>query len=92
MQWAYRHHGVNIPRTSRDQKAAARPISEGELQPGDMVFTGNPVKHVMMYTGEGQLVEAMGRKWGVVTSSLQGRTSGGKAVYYGTFRDQIASN
>jgi cell wall-associated NlpC family hydrolase len=89
MQWAYRNHGINIPRVSRDQQAAATPISADQLQSGDLVFTGNPVKHVMMYTGDGQLVEAMGRKWGVVNSSLGRRTGGGKAVYYGTFRDQI---
>ena len=91
VHYAYRRYGMQLPRVSRDQKAAAQMITSDQMEPGDLVFTGNPVKHVMMYLGEGRLVEAMGRKYGVVTSSLSGRTSGGKAVYYGTFRHLLSN-
>ncbi len=86
VQYSYRKFGMKVPRVSRDQKAAATMITPEQLEPGDLIFTGNPVKHVMIYKGESDLVEAMGRKWGVVNSGLGRRTRGGKAVYYGTFR------
>jgi cell wall-associated NlpC family hydrolase len=86
VHYAYRKYGIQLPRVSRDQHRAAQPIKMEELEPGDLIFTGNPVKHVMMYKDEGSLVEAMGRKWGVVNSGLGRRTGGKKAVYFGTFR------
>ena len=58
MQWAYKQLGVHIPRTSEEQYAAGTPISAGQLQPGDLVFsagsdgtTSHP-GHVAMYVGE----------------------------------------
>jgi peptidoglycan DL-endopeptidase CwlO len=57
--WAYRQAGVSLPRTSRDQFAALRPITREELRPGDLVFAGSPtVHHVGIYIGDGMIVHA----------------------------------
>lgn len=77
--------GNRVPRVSRDQQSAAKPVaSAAELKTGDLVFTGDPVKHVMIFVEDGELVEAMGRKWGVRRSELNGRISG-KPHFFGSF-------
>lgn len=77
--------GNRVPRVSRDQQSAGRPVaSAAELKTGDLVFTGDPVKHVMIFIEDGELVEAMGRKWGVRRSELAGRI-GGKPHSFATF-------
>jgi cell wall-associated NlpC family hydrolase len=33
-------------------------VDLGDLQPGDLVFYGNPIHHVGLYIGDGQMIEA----------------------------------
>jgi cell wall-associated NlpC family hydrolase len=40
------------------QQASITPVSQSDLQPGDLMFFGSPVHHVAMYIGNGQMVEA----------------------------------
>jgi cell wall-associated NlpC family hydrolase len=57
--WAYRQHGINLPRTSRGMRVVTRRISQGELRPGDLVFYGRKrIHHVTMYIGEGMVIAA----------------------------------
>lgn len=56
--WAWNQAGVNIPRTSRQQYAALPNVSRSELRPGDLVFFGDPIHHLGIYIGDGQMVEA----------------------------------
>ncbi|WP_081788457.1 C40 family peptidase [Candidatus Blastococcus massiliensis] len=56
--FAYRAAGVSLPHSSRSQSQMGRPVSRGELQPGDLVFFYSPVSHVGMYIGNGQMVHA----------------------------------
>ncbi len=56
--YAWRQAGVSLPRTSGAQKAATQRISRDQLQPGDLVFSGNPVYHVGMYIGGGQMIHS----------------------------------
>lgn len=50
-------------------------ISKSELQPGDLVFeySGGKSKHVGVYIGNGYVVEARGRDYGVVKTGLNDR-------------------
>ncbi|MGC4934117.1 C40 family peptidase [Gordonia sp. DT30] len=54
-QWAYRQAGLELPRLAQEQDTAGSPVSQSDLQPGDLaVWDG----HVAMYVGNDQLVEA----------------------------------
>ncbi|WP_343101365.1 NlpC/P60 family protein [Romboutsia sp. MSSM.1001216sp_RTP31141st1_G3_RTP31141_220114] len=56
--WCYKQIGINIPRTSREQGVAGKYVSKANLQPGDLVFFNNPISHVGMYIGNGQMIHA----------------------------------
>lgn len=56
--YVYRHAaGIEIGGTTWAQVGAGRPVSQSELQPGDLVFTYN-VEHVGIYIGGGSYIHA----------------------------------
>lgn len=55
---AYQAAGVDIPRTSRAQSTAGVYVDRANLQPGDLIFFYDPVGHVGMYIGNGQMVHS----------------------------------
>lgn len=73
--YAWGRAGVDIPRTSRAQANDARSISRSDLRSGDLVFFGEPVSHVEMYVGDGQLVGSSRSKGRVATSSIRYRSN-----------------
>lgn len=55
----YTQHGLHPPRVSRDQARWGTAVSAAQLEPGDLVFFGDPtVYHVGMYIGGGYYVHA----------------------------------
>lgn len=58
MLWSWAQVGVSLPRTSRAQYAGTQRVPISELQPGDLVFSGNPIHHVGMYIGGGQMIHS----------------------------------
>lgn len=58
IMWAWGHAGVSLPHFSGAQYASTTHISMSQLQPGDLVFPGNPGDHVAMYIGGGMVIEA----------------------------------
>jgi hypothetical protein len=73
IQYAYRQHGVLLPRTSKEQATEGRKLSRkvGALAPGDLLTfsnRGGPVTHVGMYLGEGKFIHSATR--GVLVSRL----------------------
>jgi len=58
----YRINGLNLPRNSRSQFRAGRPVSRQNLKKGDLVFFatkgGTRVTHVGMYIGDDQFIHA----------------------------------
>ncbi len=64
--WAWGQVGVGLGHYTGSQHAQTQPISEAELQPGDLVFywrggrSGDP-SHVGLYVGDGNIVHAPGR-------------------------------
>lgn len=69
--FAFRAAGVELPRTSRALSQVGTPVAPVDLQPGDLVFFYNPVRHVGIYVGDGLLVHASraGRPVAVVDMS-----------------------
>jgi peptidoglycan DL-endopeptidase CwlO len=55
--WSYAQVGVSLPHSSYALYSVGVPVSEGELQPGDLVFFDG-LGHVGIYIGGGQFVHA----------------------------------
>ncbi len=58
MYWAYAQAGVSISRPADYQRDDSVRISYEDLQPGDLVFYGEPPSHVGMYIGNDEIVNA----------------------------------
>ena len=56
--WAYRQVGVTIPRVADDQARAGTYVARSDLRAGDLVFFYDPVTHVGIYDGNGNVVNA----------------------------------
>ena len=70
-----RQHGINFPRTSRDQAKIGTTISRDQLQVGDLVFFNNGstsrINHVGIYIGGNDFIHASsGSNMSVIVSSL----------------------
>jgi|GEM_PF-3545590 len=79
VQAAYRTVGISLPRTTQEQVNAGTAVGLHDWRPGDLLFSigaasehGTPAApgHVGMYVGNHQVIEAKGRAYGVVVSSL----------------------
>ena len=57
--------GVGLSHSSRAQTGEGAPVSQGQLQPGDLVFYYSPVSHVGIYIGNGMIVHAANPSSGV---------------------------
>lgn len=59
VQYVMNEAGVDVPRVSRDQARAGRPVAGlADARPGDLVFFGSPVDHVGIYAGDNEMVVA----------------------------------
>ena len=56
--WAYRQVGITIPRVADAQARAGTYVARSDLQAGDLVFFYNPVSHVGIYDGHGNVLNA----------------------------------
>jgi cell wall-associated NlpC family hydrolase len=62
---AWQQAGVSLPHSAAAQMSSGTPVSQSQLQPGDLVFYYSPVSHVGMYIGHGQIVNAENPSAGV---------------------------
>ena len=56
VQWVFEQHGLNLARTTREQKRQGRRVKKKALRPADLVFFSSPksrgrVSHVGIYLG-----------------------------------------
>ena len=89
---AYQAAGVTIPRDAHEQWMKARRISREHLQPGDLVFLADPedahcITHVMLYAGDGRVIEGPGTGSSVREIPLDEKLkeAAGRRVYYGSY-------
>lgn len=63
----YAHFGVYLPHYDLSQRAYGRPVASiSQAKPGDLVFYSG---HVAIYIGNGQVVSARNRRYGVAITS-----------------------
>ena len=76
VQYLYKKHGVNLPRTAWAQSKKGKPVDLAHLKKGDLLFfltdkkRGIPVTHVGIYLGNGEFIHAASRKQGIIISPL----------------------
>ncbi|HET7607632.1 MAG TPA: C40 family peptidase [Gammaproteobacteria bacterium] len=70
--YAYGQAGYRVPRTSQELFRAARKISVGDADPGDLMFFQDQTKlsHVGIYLGDGMFVHAPASGQNVAVASL----------------------
>jgi cell wall-associated NlpC family hydrolase len=68
MAWA--QAGVSLPHSSSAQYSSGPHVAASQLQPGDLVFYYNPISHVGIYIGNGQIVHAANPSTGVAVAGL----------------------
>ncbi|MBI4803357.1 MAG: C39 family peptidase [Elusimicrobia bacterium] len=95
----YRAWGLNLPRNASDQFAASKSAARESLKPADLVFSSeadNPenISHVMLYSGEGKIIEAtrdtdsvrevsFKEKFGLELNKVKnGQIINGKKIYF----------
>ena len=71
--YAYEQAGYRVPRTSQELFRAARKISIGDADPGDLMFFQDQTKlsHVGIYLGDGRFVHAPASGKNVAVGSLE---------------------
>jgi cell wall-associated NlpC family hydrolase len=75
VQYVFARHGVSLPRTSRQQATAGRPLPRAltALKPGDLMLfssNGRGVNHVAIYAGDNRMIHSSAGAGGVVYDDL----------------------
>lgn len=72
-QSIYKHFGVSLPRTARDQSQVGIEVPISKIQPGDLVFYSsgqNYVTHVAIYIGNSKIIHARTPAHGIGINSV----------------------
>ena len=75
--YVYKHFGISLNRSSKDQIKNGVAVEKNNLQPGDLVIFNNDantkIGHVGIYIGDGNFIHASNPKGGVkITTLLSG--------------------
>ena len=58
VMYVYAKLGVDLPHSSRMMSEMGTAVPDSQLEPGDLVFFGNPVHHVGIYVGDGKMINS----------------------------------
>jgi cell wall-associated NlpC family hydrolase len=76
VQYLYRKHHINLPRTAWEQSKKGQVVQKENLQKGDLLFfltdkkRGIPITHVGIYIGDGNFIHAASKKDGIIISPV----------------------
>ena len=80
MMYCYSKIGIELPRVSVNQAEVGLGVPIDEIREGDIVCMHTSdrngvgkTSHVAIYIGDGKLIEARGRRYGVVITNLEDR-------------------
>ena len=60
VKYCYAQVGISLPHSSAMQYTYGTHVSRDQLMPGDLVFFYNPIHHVGIYIGNGNMINATG--------------------------------
>lgn len=65
VQYVYKQHGINLPRSSRQQATVGKTIPRNQIQKGDLLFfrtstSGGNIGHVAIYAGNNKILHTWG--------------------------------
>lgn len=88
----YQANGIPTPRDAHEQWMKARPITQDQLQPGDLVFLADPqdtqrITHVMLYIGRNRVIEGpgTGKRVREIDLALRLKEAEGREISFGTY-------
>jgi hypothetical protein len=88
----YQAHNIIIPRDAHEQWLKARPIARKDLQPADLIFIADfkrpeRIAHVMLYIGQGRVIEApgTGKRVRVIALRKRLKEAQGRRIAFGTY-------
>ena len=76
VQYLYKKHNINLPRTAWEQSKKGQIVEKHELQKGDLLFfltdkkRGIPITHVGIYIGNGNFIHAASKEKGIIISPI----------------------
>jgi cell wall-associated NlpC family hydrolase len=86
VQFIYQGFKIDLPRSSAEQAQVGKVVTHNmdfsKLLPGDLLFFrrgGRGIGHAGIYLGEGKMIHASNRRWGVTITDLR------QPYYEGTF-------
>lgn len=86
VQFIYKGFQIDLPRSSAEQAQVGKVVTHNmdfsKLLPGDLLFFrrgGRGIGHAGIYLGEGKMIHASNRRWGVTITDLR------QPYYEGTF-------
>jgi cell wall-associated NlpC family hydrolase len=86
VQYIYKGFKIDLPRSSAEQAQVGKVVTHNmdfsKLLPGDLLFFrrgGRGIGHAGIYLGEGKMIHASNRRWGVTITDLR------QSYYEGTF-------
>ena len=56
--WAFQQAGVSLPHSSQALASGGQPVSQAQIQPGDVITYYSDASHVGIYLGQGRIVHA----------------------------------
>jgi cell wall-associated NlpC family hydrolase len=62
VKYVYAKVGISLPHSSRMMYDYGASVSRSQLEPGDLLFFYNPIHHVGIYIGNGQMINARGSR------------------------------
>ncbi|WP_091215958.1 C40 family peptidase [Paenibacillus sp. BC26] len=76
VQYIFKQHGIDLPRSSRQQAKVGTKVTKDQLQPGDLVFSDTNrdgvINHVSLYIGDDKLLQTYRVGVGVTVSKFSG--------------------